>query len=932
MNIEHMRVNHIKNPMGFLMDKPVFSYKVKGAKGKKQASGRIQVSKQKDMSNPIYDSGERSDMDSIAFEANLVLEAKTRYYWNVNVITDAGEEGKSETAWFETGKREEPWEAQWITSELNNIHPVFYKSFEIESDVINARLYICGLGLYEAYLNGKKISDEYLTPYCNDYTQWLQYQTYDVTDLAKSRELNVEVLLGNGWYKGRFGLDDDGSTRELYGDRFLLIAELHLYYSDGSHEVIGTDDTWQAKKSSILDSSFYDGEIYDATFKEAMVYPVQLWNQPMAPLRERLSLPIKVMETIEPVRVLRTPKDELVLDLGQNHSGWFQLKVREDKGTKIKLYFGEELQDECFYNGNLRTGKQEFSYIADGEERVIRPHFTSYGYRYVKLEGVSKFQEGDYLGLVLYSELEETGHIETGNELVNRLALNSMWGQKSNFLDIPMDCPQRDERMGWTGDAQVFTKTACYNMNSYAFYRKYLYDMYEEQKHRGGAVPFVVPACGQDSSCGVWGDAATIIPFAVYEYYGDKHILQEQYHSMKDWVDYIQKVNGDDWAWRKVFHFGDWLALDSRNEAMPTGGTDTGYVATVYYYQSIQLTAQAARILGKENDAKKYGQLAQDIKKEIQEEYFTAKGRLSIDTQTGYLTALRFDLSPNPERTKKELRQSFKRNYDKLETGFVGTSMLCNVLSENGMNELAYSLLLSEEYPGWLFSVKRGATTIWERWDSLDENGHFSPSGLNSLNHYSYGAIVEWMFRHSAGISPRVEKPGFREIDLIPKPDYRLGKMDARFDSPIGIYRSKWEVTENFGLQLDIEVPFGGTAYLRLPYASDEIYEESDNEIFAEVVEIDGVVCCKLTAGNYSITYETTKPMKKETDESATIAELMGNERTKAIMLQVIPMITQLPESMYGMTLEEIFARVGDAITEGQMERIYKMLNVEQLG
>ena len=313
-----------------------------------------------------------------------------------------------------------------------------------------------------------------------------------------------------------------------------------------------------------------------------------------------------------------------------------------------------------------------------------------------------------------------------------------------------MDCPQRDERMGWTGDAQVFAPTACYNMDCYAFYRKFLYDMYEEQKERGGAVPFCVPACGQVQSSAIWGDAATLIPWTVYKMYGGCAILAEQYDSMKAWVDYIRKFNGNDWKWLKIFHFGDWLALDSRNAAMPTGGTDTGFIATVYYYRSTELVAKAAGILGKTEDARFYGEKARELKQWIRSEYFSPNGRACVGTQTGLLLALHFDLTPDRKKTAEALRKAFKDNGDKLETGFVGTSILCSTLSENGMDELAYSLLLYEGYPGWLYSVRHGATTIWERWDSLDEEGHFSKSGLNSLNHYSYGSIVGWLYRYAA--------------------------------------------------------------------------------------------------------------------------------------------------------------------------------------
>ena len=917
MKITHMRTNHVKNPMGYQMTRPVFSYKVTGAKGSRQEAGQILVAVDPGMGEIVYDSGKREDMDSIAFTADMKLAPRTRYYWKVTVWTDANEVCESEIAWFETGKMEEHWKGKWICADLNDQHPWFKKKVSVEGEIRRARLYISGLGLYEAYLNGEKIGEEYLTPYSNDYDQWIQYQTFDVGEMLRQGDNDLSVLLGNGWYKGRFGLEAETRPDHLYGDHFLLIGELVIEYADGRVETIATDESWRARKSKIMESSFYEGEVYDETFSEDRTYSIRIYEKTMAPLRERLSLPVLAEEKFLPARVIHTPKDELVLDLGQNHSGIFLLKVHEPRGAKLKLYFGEELQDGCFYNGNLRTGKQEYTYISDGSERMIRPHFTTYGYRYVKLEGFTNFEKEDYTGLALYSQLEQTGHLTTGNALVNRLAQNALWGQKSNFLDVPMDCPQRDERMGWTGDAQVFTPTACYNMDCYAFYRKYLYDMYEEQKERNGAVPFCVPACGQTRSSAVWGDAATLIPWVVYRMYGDVDILADQYDGMKAWVDYIHDFNGDDWKWRQIFHFGDWLALDSKNPAMPTGGTDTGFVATVYYYNSARLVAKAAKLLGKEEDAGYYTKLAQNLKAEIQGEYFSPFGRPCIGTQTGLLMALYFDLAPDRERIRQELRQAFKENDDKLETGFVGTGILCDVLSENGMDNLAYSLLLYEGYPGWLYSVKHGATTIWERWDSLDENGHFSESGLNSLNHYSYGSIVGWIYRYAAGLQPMESDPGFRTARIEPRPDYRIGKVEAELDTPVGIYRSAWRVSESYGLVVDITVPFGGTALVKLPFATEETYHQ-DNPMVADVR--DGV--CVLKSGTYHIEYKTTVPMRKVYDLDTTVAELLSREATEQVLREAVPMIDMLPESLHDKTFREVLMLVPQMSTPENLEKI----------
>ena len=922
MKIIQMKTNHVTNPMGFMMTKPVFSYKVIEAKGTKQTAARIRVALDKEMSLLIYDSGESAAIDSIAYTVSMELMPRTRYYWTVTVNTDAEETVVSETAWFETGKMKESWSGKWICSDLNQgTHPYFFKDFKLKGKVRKARLYISGLGLYEAYIGGEKVSEECLTPYSNAYNQWIQYQTYDVAEMLTQDEVQLDVLLGNGWYKGRFGFTDYTPGKGFYGDTFVMICELTIDYENGSSETIASDESWQVRKSKIQESSIYDGEIYDETFTDDSIYPVRIYEKEIARITERLSLPVKVMEIIKPVKLITSPKGETILDLGQNHSGWFSLKVSESKGTQVKLYFGEALQDDCFYNENLRSAKAEYTYISDGTEQTIRPHFTFYGYRYVKLEGLSNFSIEDYKALVLYSDLDRTGNMTTGHELVNRLVQNALWGQKSNFLDVPTDCPQRDERMGWTADAQVFTPTACFNMDSYAFYKKFLYDMYEEQKTHKGAVPYVIPSCGADDTCSVWGDAATIMPWVLYQFYGDKHILEEQYSSMKAWVDYVHDFNGEDWNWRKAFHFGDWLALDAK-PGSDIGGTDVGYIATIYFYYSTHLVSKTAEILGNQEDADFYGKRAEQLLQIIHNDYFSATGRACISTQTGYVTALKYDLSIDKKQMIEALIQSLQDNKNKLSTGFVGTPLLCNVLSENGMTDMAYTLLVNEEYPGWLYSVKLGATTIWERWNSLDENGHFSSTGMNSLNHYSYGSILEWMYRHVAGINPMLSKPGFREINLIPKPDVRLGKAEAVFDSPVGVYESSWEIKEDDSVVFGFTVPFGGKAYLTLPNAPDELFLQKGNPIFANVVKTDEGYQCLLESGRYFVEYMPTVFYRKVHTIETSFKELFNSEKAAAVLMEEIPNINMIPPNMMNISLQDLRNLSPESVSQEILERL----------
>lgn len=925
MRIYDCRVNHLKNPLGFQMNRTVFSWKVKEAAGKEQDSARICVYADKDEKILLKDTGFDSEASSLGVSVDVELKPRTRYYWNVTVRSDAGEENVSETQWFETGKREEEWVGKWIScNSEEKRHPFFEKAVNPEKKVSSARLYISGLGLYEAFYNGKRIGEEYLTPYSNDYYQWQQYQTFDVTEMVQE-EGTLSVLLGNGWYKARFGfaaIEDTG----FYGSEWKLIAELRMAYEDGTEEVIGTDESWLVRRSNIIFSNLYDGEKMDDTLEVLPTENVVLIDAPKGQLQERLSLPVTIHESFEPSEIIRTPKDELVLDMGQEFAGIFRLHIREPKGTKIHIQTGEILQDGCFYNENLRSAKSEYVYISDGVEKDIVPHFTYYGYRYVKIEGVSDFKKEDFTGLALYSEIEQTGFLKTGHELVNKLYSNVLWGLKSNFLDVPTDCPQRDERMGWTGDAQVFSATASFMTETYAFYAKYLYDMWQEQKALGGKVPDVVPSCGVETTSTVWGDAACIIPWNLYCFYGDKSILEDQYDSMKAWVDYVRQVDGDEHLWREKFHYGDWLALDN-----PVGGvdqvlgsTDEGFIAYVYYAASASILAKAAHLLGKTEDEKFYEKISEEQFAFVKKEYYSATGRCCVNTQTALLLTLKYGLSSDVELTKKMLRKLFTDNHDKLLTGFVGTPLMCNVLSDWGFSELAYHLLLNEEAPGWLHEILLGATTVWERWNSIDDEGHVSSTGMNSMNHYSYGSIVEWMFRHCVGLQQKEECPGFKEVTIRPELNWELRSAEAVYDSAAGCYEAAWKLTKPDYVEISVKVPFGCKAELSLPYASSELFANNENPIFADVK--DGI--CYLQAGEYQVGYQTTHNFKKVYSIHTPVNLLFSND--KAVKkLNGIVKFNDVPAQYRSYSLKEIFDRFDSCLTEDMIIRAEKALAEE---
>lgn len=922
MNIYGMKVNHLTNPLGFRMTRTVFSWKVKDAEGKKQTQARICIAADADMKEILADTGWSAEIDSLGCKVDLPLKPVTRYYWTVAVQSDAGEEAVSGPQWFETGKRQQPWVGQWITCDSEEKrHPYFEKEISPAKDVESARLYICGLGLYEVYYNAERIGSEYLTPYSNDYNEWVQYQTYDVTKQMKQSG-KLSVLLGNGWYKERFGFNVKAGAGGFYGKEWKLIAELQLRYTDGTTETIGTDESWTVRRSNITFSSLYDGEVQDDTLKELPVMPAKFCEAPKGVLTERMSLPVTIHETFDAIELIHTPAGENVFDLGQEFAGLFALKVHEPKGTTIRVQTGEILQNGNFYNENLRSAKSEYVYISDGEEHLLIPHFTYYGYRYAKVEGIPDLNKEDFKGLALYSDVEKTGEIETGHSLVNRLIENVRWGLKSNFIDVPTDCPQRDERMGWTGDAQVFSPTATYLVDTYAFYAKYLYDMAMEQSVRDGKVPDVIPAVGVESTACVWGDAACIIPWNLYLFYGDKSILEDQFESMRSWVDYVRRVDGDDHGWRYVFHYGDWLALDNLtwDAQQVKGGTDEEFIANLYYAVSAGLVAKAAEALGREKEREEYQRLSDEQFDVVRKEYYSATGRCCIKTQTALLLTLKYGLSDNEELTRQQLKKLFDENDGKLRTGFVGTPLMCNILSEHGMDEMAYDLLLNEEYPGWLAEVKLGATTVWERWNSLLGDGTISGIDMNSMNHYAYGSVLEWIFRHAAGINTVDTAPGLRSVVFEPILNSELGFIKASYDSPSGIYTSAWRLTDPAHVEIEVEVPFGGSAQLKLPLAPKTVTEDHDNPMFSNVR--DGI--CILEAGHYFVRYELTKPFIREYSLDNTLRELLRNRKIAEHMEQELKI--NIPSQYLDHTINEIAELFPPALEGGKTEKLWEYL------
>ncbi len=844
--IKDLFVNRLHNPLGHeLYGIPRLNWTVEADGPARGMLTRVLIARDAGFSAPVFDSGLQEAIDGIAYTPAMEQPLpRTRYFWQVQVKLANGEEAVSQTAWFETAKLDEPWTAEWISPDFpEDWHPVLTRDFTLPSPVQTARAYVCGLGLYEAEINGRKMGGEYLAPGLCAYDKWLPYQTYDITDLLRAGGNTIEVSLGNGWYKGRYGLNRKKMFQ--YGGEFALIAELWITCADGTQTRIVTDEKWRAQRGNVLFSGIFDGEHTDATLARTTVYPVKTVSIDKALLMPRKSPATLEMLTITPVEILRTPAGETVLDMGQNMVGFFSFFCDAPAGTKLHLQFGEVLQGGNFYRDNLRTALAEFVYVSDGNPGWVRQKFTFYGFRFVKLtQWAGEVRLDRFKGMVLYSDMRPTGTVETGNPLVNRLFLNTLWGQRGNYLDVPTDCPQRDERMGWTGDAQVFFGTAAFNMDVAAFFGKYLYDMGREQETLGGWVPVVVPKhdVWQVGAC-AWGDAATIIPWSLYVRYGDKAMLTKHYPIMKAWVDALVQHDTDMGGarlWKGSFHYGDWLSLDVEDPVgYRFGGTERMFLATCYYFHSANLLVKAARALGNTEDAARYQKLADEIQTAFLREYLTAGGRLAETTQTAYVLSLFVGILPEAVRAQAAyaLRMKLKSSVYHLRTGFIGTAYLCRVLSATGSNDIAYKLLLQDDFPSWLYEVKMGATTIWERWNSILPDGSISDTGMNSLNHYSYGAIVEWLYRDVCGIEPLEDAPGFRRFRLAPKPDRSLGFARAVFHSPAGAIESEWAYAGDT-LEYRFRVPFGATALLCLEGEADTELAQGEHTFTRSVPQV----------------------------------------------------------------------------------------------
>ncbi|MBB6735955.1 alpha-L-rhamnosidase [Cohnella zeiphila] len=862
LRITDLKTEYMRNPLGLDERKPRLFWRLESEKrGAAQSAYRVLVASAPEAldreEGDCWDSGKVTGGRSthIVYEGKP-LKSEGRYYWKVRVWDrDGNESDWSETAFWTVGllSREERRGA-WIgrKTEPNVMmqpSPYVRKEFRLRAKPKRATVYATALGLYELHVNGSRIGD-WFAPGFTDYDKRVQTQTYDVTGLLAEGANAVGAILGDGWYSGTVGFLGD----HVYGERPFFLMQLHLEYEDGSREQVLTDGGWRTAKGPIVYSDLIKGETYDARLEldgwDRPGFDDSGWERPDVRagynglLTAAIEPPIRITQTIEPISVRRTERGTYIYDMGQNMVGWTEVKARGARGAKVTLSHAEMLNpDGSLYLDNLRLAVQQDHYILRGEgEERYEPHFTFHGFRYVELIGYPG--EADLttiVGKVVHSDTPRTGSLTTSDEQVNRLYSNITWGQRGNFLSVPTDCPQRDERLGWTGDAQIFARTASYNMDVSRFFAKFVQDMIDCQQPTG-AFTDVAPDAGwirhkmwntrlnwfAPDNAG-WGDAGVVIPWTLYLMYGDTRILEKNYDAMARWVEYL-RVNSTGLVRPDYANYGDWLSIDA--------DTPNEVLATAYFAYSTKLMGRIAGVLGRTADEARYGELFEAIAAAFRGAFVDGEGRIRGETQTVYVLALQFGLLTDElkERAIDRLTADIRAKGNRLSTGFLGVGYLLPALTDSGRLDVAYELLTQEEFPSWLYSIKHGATTIWERWDGWTEHNGFQTPSMNSFNHYSLGSVGEWMFRYMGGIEADPARPGFRHAIVRPRPGGRLTSARARYDSLQGEIAVEWELRPEGRLWLAVQVPAGATADVYVPGESIRV----DGAAAAEGASGDG--------------------------------------------------------------------------------------------
>lgn len=712
--------------------------------------------------------------------------------------------------------------AQWIKSAkiIEDASVEFSKEIIIQKPVKAAALEVTAYGVYDIEINGKRVGDFILAPGWTSYTKRLQVETYDIASMLKENN-KIVIGVGPGW-KTPSNMSTNMRFEYLGNKETAVLAALEIAYEDGTSEFIYTDENWTSQKGKTVYSHIYNGYTYDPSFVDskpmaALPFPCDMDN-----LIDREGEKITEHENLPVKEIITTPKGETVLDFGQNMTGYVQFRIKGKKGENAVIHHAEVLDaDGNFYNDNYRDAKAQVTFICDGEEHICKPRYNFFGFRYVKLENWSdEVKKENFTAIVVHSDIKRTGYFECSDERINKLFSNVIWGQKSNFLDVPTDCPQRDERLGWTGDAQVFVKTASYNYDVEKFFIKWLGDLRADQTN-WGAIPHVIPNTFRpDDECSAaWADAATICPWQIYQTYGNKEIISSSLKSMREYLEYIENHTWDG-IWAHGHHFGDWLNLDGSSPEDCSHGTDKDLIATAFFIYSSEIYIKSCAVCNKDADI--IPQLREKAIAAFRNK-FMKNGRILPEyaTQTACVLACHFRISDNISETAKQLNE-LVTECGHLKTGFVGTPYLLHVLSDNGYKKTAYDILLREEYPSWLFSVKMGATTIWEHWDSMREDGSMWSTSMNSFNHYAYGSVADWLYGDAAGIKIDESKPAFEHIIFAPVTDDRLSFVKASIESRCGTVSSQWTKI-NDCIEYTFIVPQGCTATVIIDGKETEI-------------------------------------------------------------------------------------------------------------
>lgn len=827
LKISELRIADRENPFGISSAIPLINWKLESdVNNTYQSSYHILI---KSEDNIIFwDSGIVQSDCSVYIKYNgKKLDENKMYFVHLTVTDTNNEQAVAESNFF-SGKFDSRWTAKWIGSSRkndrkNNLPPeLFEKTFAVSEKPKRAVLYASAMGIYKGELNERKIGNIFFAPGYTHYQTYFQYQTYDVTDIIKTGKNVLSLYVANGWYLGTIG-----NKNNVYGNQRGLIAELHLFYDNGRESIISTNEEWQSTVDTPLCyADFYNGQIIDNTKRNRNNWQwkkcVRLDN-----VTKKLVAHFGAYVT-EDCRLKYISKNKIdnstIYDFGQNHAGVIHLKVLADKGTVIKIRHSEIInEDGTLFTKNLRKAKQELTLVCgtNGFQDFL-PEFTFMGFRYAEITADKPIEIIDLESIVLTSDAKVTGSFACSNKMLTKLQQNIEWGQRSNFIDIPTDCPQRDERMGWTGDIAVFAEEAAQNRNISAFMKKWLYDLQLDQRSNG-TLPVTIPEIKVYQptplkvSIAIWGDAATMVPWAVYNTYGDKLFLGNQYASMKKYTDSEVRAAAavgfgeSKYLWNvNAFQYGDWCAA---NENVTQWKLKGRYLATAYFANSVNIMQKAAKALGKAEDERHYSDLHNKIRSAFAHLCIRDNGRLKGDFQSNYICALYFNLVPENKKEPviKRLVELVRENNHRVMTGFAGTPYTAFVLADNGYVDDAYKLLLNTECPGWLYTVKAGGTTIWERWDALDENGHIRKMGRQSItdmvsfNHYAYGAVGSFFYRRILGIEPNTA--GYKKFTVKPVISKLLDYAEGSIDTIYGKISVQWDnIGERFIMNVTVPV------------------------------------------------------------------------------------------------------------------------------